>query len=855
LADLDPEERSREVEAACGDDEQLRRLVVSLFDADAGQDVAKPRVETSNGPAPSPGLPSEVGAQALAGGSFEPGSTVAHYRIVRRLARGGMGEVYVAEDTRLQRQVALKFLTRQWRGDPAAEERFLHEARAASALDDPRICTVYEIGETESGQLFISMAYSDGETLRDTMSRGPLPVTRALEITLEVLAGLAKAHEQGIVHRDVKPSNVFLASGEHVRLLDFGIARLVRQVHLTPTGHVAGTPAYMSPEQIRGEEADPRMDLWGVAVLLYEMVSGRLPFGGESHHTLMHAILHEPPQALPVLDSVEQQRQLGAVLEKSLAKDPADRYQSAGEMAADVERVLSSNARAQTPPVKRSGRRASDRLRRRLAAAVLPVLVAAGIVWWVTQRSPADSAPLEPVESLVVLPLENLTGDQQEQYFVDGVTTSLITHLSKLRVFDVISRTSAMQYQGSDRPVRQIAEELGVDAVVEGAVLRGGHRIRISAQVIDGRTDRSLWADEYERDLEDTLRLQREVAADIARAIREELSPPVNSALERSRKVDRNVLEAYLRGRALWSRRTESDLRRAIEYFEDARRLDPSFAEAYAGLADAHFMLGFYGYDSGSSAYARSMVNARKALAIDPSLAEAHATLGAARALAQYDWEGAEADLRRAIALNPSYESGHSFFAGFVLAPTRRLEDAVEEIREAQRLDPLSPVIVAASAHIHWWAGLDEEAMAETARALDLSPRFWLAHAIRGALELEAGRTASAFEAYRAAAELTRRSPLSLGMLGYAHGVAGDPERAREILAELEELATSRYVSPYDLALVHLGLNDRETALVLLEAAVDERAAWVIHIPVDRRFAPLYDEPRFQALVAAMNLG
>jgi serine/threonine-protein kinase len=744
---------------------------------------------------------------------------IGRYRVTGTLGSGGMGVVYRARDDRLQREVAIKLLHET--SDAAGRTQLLNEARAASALNHPGICTIYEV-EDEAERAFIVMELVEGPALGTLIPAEGLPFEAVRAYGLQIADALAHAHARNVVHRDVKPSNILVAQNGRIKVLDFGVAKRIgpdasdkttQSLSLSERGSVAGTLAYMAPEQLQGQQATAQTDVWSIGVVLHELATGERPFRGDTPFVLSSAILGETQRPLPAKVSPG----LSKVIERCLSRHPTERYRDAGRLHAALEALEAPRRRA---PRARSAR----------------------------------TSPRTRVRSLAVLPLENLSAQPDEDYFADGMTDALITTLAQIRAVRVISRTSVMGYKGARRPLPEIAKELNVDAIVEGTVMRSHGRVRIATQLIHAATDAHLWGKQYETDLRDVLALQTDVAREIAKEIQVRLSPREQSRLAGRPQVDPAAYEAFLKGRHHWYRRSPQALRKALEYLQQAVDLDPGYALAYAGLADAYVSLGWdlFGLAPPSEAYPKAKLAAQKALELDPLCAEAHAALGWTAAGFDWDWPAAERGLRRAIELNPQYGPVHIWYSHFLRAMDRT-EESFAESRRALECDPLGLVLNMHMGWHHLYSRQYEKAAEQCLKTLELGPTFIMARVFLGQAYEQLGRHVEAIAEFERAVELSERHHTYLAELGHGYAAAGHRDRALAVLDELKGQASSRYVAARGIAEVYVGLGRLDQAFVWLGKAFDQRNGWLIHVRESPRYDRLRPDSRYEALVRRMR--
>jgi serine/threonine-protein kinase len=752
------------------------------------------------------------------------GTTLSHYRILSRLGAGAMGVVYRAHDENLHRDVALKVLPEGTLATPEARERFRREALALSRLNHPHIATIHDFSRQDDTD-FLVMELVEGPTLAARIAEGTLDERGILEIGFQIAEALMVAHERGVVHRDLKPENVVLTDASRVKVLDFGVATLATDDGMASTSTraaelAAGTLLYMAPERLLGSAGDARSDVYALGVVLYVMVAGRPPFQSKPATALVYEIINAAPPP-PTRIRNDLSRRLEDVILKCLEKDPGYRYQTARDVAIDLKRLAAAEARA---------------------------AYGAG-----ASAYGAGGPRAERIRSLVVLPLENLSGDAEQEFFADGMTDALIADLAQIGDLRVVSRTSAMRYKGARQPLPEIARELGVDAVVEGTVLRAGNRVRITAQLIEAASDRHVWARVYQRDLSDVLTLQGEVASSIAGEIRGQLTPTQQSRWRQARTVDPAAFDAYLRGRQHWNRRTEPELRKAVEYFKQAIEKDPSYAAAYSGLADSYNILGDLNALTPGNASASALGAAQRALELDPELAEAHTSLGFVRLFFDWSWREAELHYRRALELNPNYATAHQWYAE-VLISQGRFDEAIAEARRAIEIDPISVILRTTLSDTLYFARRYDEAIEQLRRTVEFEPGFVAARTDLGRALTQAGRYPEAIASFEAALRLSGSDSKASPALGFVYAVAGMTDKARVILKTIEEQRSVRYMSAHAIGVIHMALGERDRALDWLEEAHRERDRAMVWLKVHPRLDPLRGERRFQALLEQMGL-
>ncbi|HEY6246254.1 MAG TPA: protein kinase [Pyrinomonadaceae bacterium] len=830
--------------------------------------------------------------------SPSPNTTISHYRIISKLGAGGMGEVYLAQDTKLDRKVAIKFLNEEFSRDPDKLKRFIQEAKAASALNHPNILTVYEIGEVEDKN-YIATELIEGHTLREHLSqKDPLPLNKILKIAVQVAEALSAAHAAGIIHRDIKPENIMIRRDGYAKVLDFGLAKLAEaqatdpdaatrfRVNTNP-GVVMGTVFYMSPEQARGNPTDARTDIWSLGSVLYEMIAGRVPFSGETVNHTMVAILEKEP---PPLDDVPAELQ--RIVRKALTKDVDMRYQSARDLLIDLKnlrreldikgeierstvpnRDLVGDASTETEtrayPVTRSDQAtaaasvkstssleyAVNQAKSHKLAATLVALVVLGVITTVgylafASRGGSNNAQ---IDSIAVMPFVNASGKQDAEYLSDGLTDSLIFRFSQLPNVRVSPTSSVMRFKGTTMDVTAVAKELNVDAVLTGRLMQAGDNLGISVQLIDARTQKLIWAEQYDRKLADLLATQREIATTLTQKMQLRLKGD-ERGITKKYTNNSEAYQLYLKGRYHWARRTKDDLDKAIDSYKKAIELDPNFALAYAAIAEAYNSMGKNPDAPPKDCIPLAKAAAMRALEIDPMLPEAHSALGDSLAIYDWNWAESEREFKKSFELDPNIAYTHVAYALAHVSVTGNADTLVRELERAEELEPLSMINNAVLTSAYVQARMYDKALTQGRNAYELDPTFPLTRHWLGMALVENGKYDEAIALSRQVAPDAPFGWVSVVVIAYAYAKQGKRAEALQQISLLNDLGKTRYVRSYYLAGIYAALGDKDQAFAELERSFVDRDCYLSRIAVDPMMDPLRSDPRYKNLLKRMNL-
>lgn len=784
--------------------------------------------------------------------------TIGHYLIKEKLGSGGMGEVYLAEDTRLHRRVALKVLPPEVASDAQRRNRFLQEAHAASMLSHPNVSTIYEVGE-DSETIFIAMELIEGRTLAQIRQAREMTIDEIIDIAIQAADALDEAQARGIVHRDIKSANLMLTPRGHVKVLDFGLAKVAAaaqqgaesdatKIKTTP-GLVMGTCYYMSPEQALGRPVDHRSDLFSLGVVLYELSTGKLPFVGSTVSETVEKITHAQPDPIARFNYALP-GELERIIRKLLEKDPDRRYQTARELLVDLKnlkRDTSSGEVAARSAPPSSGRFSPAQLWS--AAGIFIAMVAMLVVFrpWSTDAKPASP---QAIESVAVLPFVNTTKNPETEYLSDGISETIINNLSQLSSLRVIPRSTVFRYKGQD-DISKIADELNVRAIVSGRVMQRGDTLNVQAELVDVESESQLWGGRYEGKVSDALRLQEEISREVSNRLR-----PARAAQQAASRpgmtANAEAYQLYLKGRYHWNKRTGESLRKALRYFQQAVEADPRFALAHVGIADSYVLMTQYADMPAAEATSRGEAAVRKALSLEEAIAEAHATLGIVYHN-RWEFTKSEQEYKRAISLNPNYPTAYHWY-NLLLESVGRNEEALSAIRRAQQLDPLALIIGANLVRVLTNLDRDEEAMQVAEKYLEIDPAFPQILSVLSRLHTRAGRHEQAIAAARRARELSGDVTEQVGVLATAHAAAGQRQEALRLIRLVEQRVERGEADPYYVAAAYVALGDHDRAFAAIDESIDLRSNAVLFMAADDRLTPLRSDPRFQKALRRIGI-
>jgi serine/threonine-protein kinase len=787
------------------------------------------------------------------------GSTFAgRYQIIEELGKGGMGNVYKAIDKEINTKVALKLIKPEVAADKKTIERFRNELKMARDISHKNVCRMYDLNK-EEGNYYITMEYVPGEDLKGMIRMmGQLGAGKSISIAKQVCEGLAEAHRLGVVHRDLKPSNIMIDKEGNVRIMDFGIATSLTAKGITGAGVMIGTPEYMSPEQAEVKEIDQRSDIYSLGVILYEMVTGRVPFEGETPLGIAMRHKGEIPKD-PREINAQIPEDISRVILRCMEKDKEKRYQSAGELRSELIRIeegipTTERVEPKRKPITSKEITVTFGLKKLFIPAfiVLAILIVAVVIWQLLPQKEAVPAAIAR-NSIAVLPFADLSPKKDLEYLCDGMTDEIIAKLSRLRGWKVMNRTSVMQYKNIDKDIKEIGEELDVANILLGSVRKEEDNIRVTAQLVNAEDRFQIWIDVYDRKLESVFIIQSDIAEKISKALQTELSLEEKEHLQKHPTENLKAYRLYIQGRWYLEKRTETSLRKAIEYFNRAIEEDQSYGLAYAELASAYSLLAEYSPYPPQEAYLKAKEAVRKALEIDESLAEAHAELAMLKSSYEWDWEGAEKELKRAIELNPNYATAHHWYA-IKLARRLRFNEAMEEIKRARELDPLSLVISRNVGAILFFAREYDQAEEALQKTIEMDPDFSMLHYYIGCVYSQKAMYNKALEEFQKQKELASAfSSYIEAAIGVVYARMGEIVKAKQVLNDLIEQSKHLYVSPYALAWLYFALGKKDQGFAELEKAYKIHDSWLDEIKVEPFLDTARSDPRFAALLKKMN--
>jgi serine/threonine protein kinase/lipoprotein NlpI len=738
------------------------------------------------------------------------GSTISHYKILAKLGEGGMGAVYKARDTTLNRDVALKFLPHSLTSDPTEKERFYREARAASALNHPNITTIYEINEHE-GQLFIAMEFIGGRSIKGLLRERNLSQQEVLDIAIQICEGLHVAQKKGIVHRDIKSDNIMVTDEGLVKIMDFGLAKLKGTPELTRTGTTVGTMHYMSPEQAQGMQVDQRSDIFSFGVVLYEMITGQLPFKGEHEAAVLYSLLNEDPEPLSRYKT-NVPDELQRTVTKAMEKNRDLRFQHVDDVRADLLKIKSERD---------------------------------------TSSAPSFTKRHQP--SIAVLPFTNVSADKEQEYFCDGMAEEIINALSQVEDLRVVARTSAFSFRGKEIDIREIGKRLNVETLLEGSVRKSGNRLRITAQLVAVADGYHLWSERYDREMVDIFAIQEEISLAIVDKLRVKLLQGEKEKLFRHRTNNPDAYNLYMQGRFFFNQRKEAGIQKSIECYLQAIEIDPGFALAYTSLAESYVFLGDWRVLPLDTAYNEARKAAMTALQIDDTISEVHVSLAEIKLFCDWDWAAAEREFKRALAINPACAEAHHMYAHY-LELNGRFDDALTEVQHAIELEPVSPSLYSCNVQVLFYARRYGDSIKKCYAAMEMAPSFFGLYGWLGIAYVQNDMIDCGVEALQNGLQHLPLDPRLKAFLGYTYAVAGREAEAKECLQQLVSISDTKYVDPYFITWLYAALGDPPAACGSLNKAYDEHSEWLPWLGVDPLLDTLRSDSRFKEVLKKMRL-